>query len=100
MGKGGAAVPTGGDTPWGQMQPVDIANYNRGVWVSEAVTLHPVSGGVEGMSVRHGLKEGGVPMAFTTWRGMPLNGWRIGTIGNTIQESRRIPLARKPERKK
>ncbi|HMV55905.1 MAG TPA: SUMF1/EgtB/PvdO family nonheme iron enzyme [Nitrospira sp.] len=46
--------------PWGQMQPfVDIANYNRGVWVSEAVTLTSVSGGVEGMSVRHGLKEGG-----------------------------------------
>jgi sulfatase modifying factor 1 len=46
--------------PWGHMQPfVDIANYNRGVWVSEAVTLVGVAGGVEGMSVRHGLKEGG-----------------------------------------
>lgn len=46
--------------PWGHMQPfVDIANYNRGVWVSEAITLAPVTGGVEGMSVRHGLKEGG-----------------------------------------
>ena len=46
--------------PWGHMQPfVDIANYNRGVWVSEAITLVAVSGGVEGMSVRHGLKEGG-----------------------------------------
>lgn len=46
--------------PWGHMQPfVDIANYNRGVWVSEAVTLVGVTGGVEGMSVRHGLKEGG-----------------------------------------
>lgn len=46
--------------PWGPMQPfVDIANYNRGVWVSEAVTLAGVAGGVEGMSVRHGLKEGG-----------------------------------------
>ena len=46
--------------PWGHMQPfVDIANYNRGVWVSEAITLAAVSGGVEGMSVRHGLKEGG-----------------------------------------
>lgn len=46
--------------PWGQMQPfVDIANYNRGVWVSEAVTLVPVGAGLEGMSVRHGLKEGG-----------------------------------------
>ena len=46
--------------PWGQMQPfVDIANYNRGVWVSEAVTLVGVATGLEGMSVRHGLKEGG-----------------------------------------
>ena len=42
------------------MQPfVDIANYNRGVWVSEAITLVSVAGGVEGMSVRHGLKAGG-----------------------------------------
>lgn len=46
--------------PWGHMQPfVDIANYNRGLWVSEAITLVPVNSGVEGMSVRHGLKEGG-----------------------------------------
>jgi formylglycine-generating enzyme required for sulfatase activity len=46
--------------PWGHMQPfVDIANYNRGAWVSEAVTLIPVDGGVEGMSVRHGTKQGG-----------------------------------------
>ncbi len=46
--------------PWGAMQPfVDIANYNRGLWVSEAITLVPVGSGLEGMSVRHGLKEGG-----------------------------------------
>jgi len=46
--------------PWGEMQPfVDIANYNRGMWVSEAVTLVAVTSGLEGMSVRHGLKEGG-----------------------------------------
>lgn len=46
--------------PWGEMQPfVDIANYNRGIWVSEAITLMAVTGGLEGMSVRHGLKEGG-----------------------------------------
>ena len=46
--------------PWGHMQPfVDIANYNRGMWVSEAVTLVPVNSGLDGMSVRHGLKEGG-----------------------------------------
>ncbi|MDF0666932.1 MAG: formylglycine-generating enzyme family protein [Nitrospira sp.] len=46
--------------PWGPMQPfVDIANYNRGVWVNEAVTLVPVNSGLEGMSVRYGLKNGG-----------------------------------------
>ncbi len=46
--------------PWGDMQPfVDIANYNRGLWVNETVTLNAVTSGVEGMSVRHGLKEGG-----------------------------------------
>ena len=46
--------------PWGEMQPfVDIANYNRGMWVSETITLMAVPGGLEGMSVRHGLKEGG-----------------------------------------
>jgi formylglycine-generating enzyme required for sulfatase activity len=46
--------------PWGHMQPfVDIANYNRGVWVSDAITLVPVNSGLEGMSVRHGLKEAG-----------------------------------------
>ncbi|MDP1946381.1 MAG: formylglycine-generating enzyme family protein [Nitrospirota bacterium] len=46
--------------PWGDMQPfVDIANYNRGMWVNEAITLVAVTSGLEGMSVRHGLKEGG-----------------------------------------
>lgn len=46
--------------PWGPMQPfVDIANYNRGLWGSESITLVPVGSGLEGMSVRHGLKEGG-----------------------------------------
>lgn len=46
--------------PWGPMQPfVDMANYNRGVWVSEAVTLVPVGSGLGGMSVRYGLENGG-----------------------------------------
>lgn len=46
--------------PWGDMQPfVDIANYNRGLWVSYPVTLVSVTSGVTGMSIRHGLKEGG-----------------------------------------
>jgi formylglycine-generating enzyme required for sulfatase activity len=46
--------------PWGQMQPFpDIANYNRGAWVSYAITLAPVKSGVEGMSIRHGTKTGG-----------------------------------------
>jgi len=46
--------------PWGVMQPfVDIANYNRGLWVNEAITLVPVGSGLDGMSVRHGLKDGG-----------------------------------------
>ena len=41
------------------MQPlIDIANYNRGLWVSESITFMAVTGGLEGMSVRHGLKEG------------------------------------------
>jgi formylglycine-generating enzyme required for sulfatase activity len=45
--------------PWGHMQPfVDIANYNRGQWVSYAITLIPVDT-LGGMSVRHGTKEGG-----------------------------------------
>ena len=46
--------------PWGHMQPfVDIANYNRGVWVDYAITLRSVTAGIKGMSIRHGLKEGG-----------------------------------------
>lgn len=46
--------------PWGHMQPfVDIANYNRGVWVSYPITLVNVESGVKGMSIRHGLKTGG-----------------------------------------
>lgn len=45
--------------PWGYMQPFpDIANYNRGQWVSYMVTLNSVDT-IGGMSVRHGTKEGG-----------------------------------------
>ncbi len=48
--------------PWGHMQPfVDIANYNQGTtgWVSYPITLAPVQSGTKGMSIRHGLKQGG-----------------------------------------
>ena len=48
--------------PWGHMQPfVDIARYNQGItgWVSYTLTLAPVTSGVSGMSIRHGLKTGG-----------------------------------------
>jgi formylglycine-generating enzyme required for sulfatase activity len=46
--------------PWGHMQPfTDIANYNRGAWVSSTITLVPVKSGIEGMSIRHGTKQGG-----------------------------------------
>lgn len=48
--------------PWGHMQPfVDIANYNQGTtgWVSYKITLAPVTSGTKGMSIRHGLKQGG-----------------------------------------
>jgi formylglycine-generating enzyme required for sulfatase activity len=42
------------------MQPfIDSANYNRGLWVREAIALLAFTGGLEGMSVWHGLKEGG-----------------------------------------
>jgi formylglycine-generating enzyme required for sulfatase activity len=46
--------------PWGDMQPfVDIVNYNRGLWVSYPITLVAVTSGLDGMSIRHGLKTGG-----------------------------------------
>ncbi len=47
--------------PWGHMQPfVDIARYNLGTtgWVSYELTLAPVTSGVSGMSIRHGLTQG------------------------------------------
>lgn len=47
--------------PWGHMQPfVDIARYNLGTtgWVSYHITLASVTSGTEGMSIRHGLKQG------------------------------------------
>lgn len=66
--------------PWGHMQPfVDIANYNRGMWVSEAVTLVPVNSGTEGMSVRHGLKEGGEKSLWAL-----SHGWERGRMGDGL----------------
>jgi hypothetical protein len=72
--------------PWGEMQPfINIANYNRGMWVSEAITLMAVTGGLEGMSLRHGLKEGGESrLALLTWRGMQQSGWLTGMNGTII----------------
>ena len=61
------------------MQPfVDIANYNRGMWVSEAITLMAVPGGLEGMSVRHGLKEAGKSLfGVAHMAGIPQSGCRL-----------------------
>jgi hypothetical protein len=61
------------------MQPfIDIANYNRGLWVSEAITLMAVTGGLEDMSVRHGLKEGGEsPFGVAHMAGIPQSGCRL-----------------------
>lgn len=75
------------------MQPfVDIANYNRGVWVSEAITLVSVAGGVEGMSVRHGLKAGAESVR------PPSHGGECGRVDSRLvrsyvlrQESRQNP---------
>ena len=83
--------------PWGDMQPfVDIANYNRGLWVSEAISLVAVTSGLEGMSVRHGLKEAGrARLASLTWRGTRQNGWLTGMSATIIKRVlRRIHPAR------
>lgn len=47
--------------PWGHMTPYpDLANYNRGDWVSYPVTLNPVTYGTEGFNIRLGFeKQGG-----------------------------------------
>lgn len=48
--------------PWGDVHTFpDLANYNRGDWVSYPVTLAPVTYGVEGFNIRTGLvpKTGG-----------------------------------------
>lgn len=77
------------------MQPfVDIANYNRGMWVSEAVTLVPVTSGLEGMSVRHGLKGGRKsPFGLSHMAGMRQNGWQTGMDATIIS---RVPRRTRP----
>ena len=46
--------------PWGFMTPYpDLANYNRGDWVSYPVTMAPVIYGAAGLNVRLGFTEQG-----------------------------------------
>lgn len=51
--------------PWGFMTPFpDLANYNRGDWVSYPVTLAPVTYGTVGLNVRLGIQKGGGRSAY------------------------------------
>jgi formylglycine-generating enzyme len=46
--------------PWGNMAPFpDLANYNRGDWVSYLVTMAPVTYGAAGLNTRLGISEFG-----------------------------------------
>lgn len=51
--------------PWGHLTPFpDLANYNRGDWVSYPVTLAPVTYGVHGLNIRLGIQKGGGRSAY------------------------------------
>ena len=51
--------------PWGHLTPFpDLANYNRGDWVSYPVTLAPVTYGVQGLNIRLGIQKGGGRSAY------------------------------------
>ncbi len=51
--------------PWGFMTPFpDLANYNRGDWVSYPVTLAPVTYGAAGLNIRLGIQKGGGRSAY------------------------------------
>jgi len=51
--------------PWGFMTPYpDLANYNRGDWVSYPVTLAPVTYGASGLNIRLGIQKGGGRSAY------------------------------------
>jgi sulfatase modifying factor 1 len=60
----------GGDQrryPWGNMAPFpDLANYNRGDWVSYPVTMAPITYGGAGLNTRLGISEfgGRSPLGF------------------------------------
>ena len=60
MGKGGARERRPSVSLGAYAAVVDIARYNLGTtgWVSYEVTLAPVTSGVSGMSIRHGLTQG------------------------------------------
>jgi formylglycine-generating enzyme required for sulfatase activity len=58
--------------PWGNMAPFpDLANYNRGDWVSFPVTLAPITYGAAGLNVRLGISEHGgrSPLGFYNMAG-------------------------------
>ncbi|MGQ0812552.1 MAG: formylglycine-generating enzyme family protein [Nitrospiraceae bacterium] len=51
--------------PWGYVSPFpDLANYNRGDWVSYPITLAPVTYGTQGFNIRIGASKGGGRSAY------------------------------------